>query len=507
MASAFERFATSRLKYLSTISGKVTDEKFEELAKQATEAIVKNMLSVKRISPEAAEELTAFVLESALPPDEKTKLTECLATVVDFTQEGGNKVEAHGDKKGGDQKFQSLLNPHDFAPAWVWACTKDNRQTTSTKLLCWAKLFALMGIHRPNERTCSHAAAIPTFFHGAPVDPSMDMRLSNVREFKRLLKLEIQEGSYDSAIALPTAMPQTPELFKEKHPLWYRLAYTEGLPIPHGMDRVTLMHIYSDTPCRSSRSGVTTPREIRLGGFENNPIVRSCFRRPTLALGNETHTDGDQYNITVLPPGHPSRRPPMEEGQHGAPMMPSPPRALQDTPAPGAAAVAPLAAAAAMAPLAGSPVTTAVAPLSASTAPPKMTIASMTASIGEVLKSKSVEVASKKQGKAAESGVKPVVKTSGVTKKTMKVVTAKGGDAPATMKKPAAEPLPKEAKNVLAYVKRDVEARRYGQCTIYCSGKVWRVKPCLGSRTTISFARAGGVESWNRLVEKVRELA
>ena len=173
MASAFERFATSRLKYLATVSGKVSDEKFEELAKQATEAILKNMISVKRISPEAAAELTAVVIESALPPVEKTKLAECLATVVDFTQDGGTQIEAHGDRRSGDRTFQSLLNPHDFAPAWVWACTKDNRQTTSTKLLCWAKLFALMGIHRLNERTCSHAAAIPTYFHGALVDPSM----------------------------------------------------------------------------------------------------------------------------------------------------------------------------------------------------------------------------------------------------------------------------------------------------------------------------------------------
>lgn len=262
-------FFQARFEYLSCVHKGPKDELPEKLKVESKQGILKQLALARTINMQDAIALTNMLNESKLPDDAATDIHEAIQMKADI--QGDASPAASLEKV---RQIHTYLE--NYQAAGDWECYAG-QASHENKLLQMARRMHSIFLYYPTEPTISAAVAVALYVDG-PHDPSY--LLAKVRQMKGFLQSMFKTSGPPPAADVPKVFPAEVQHFKETHSVVFAAAFATDLPAACPVPAVMMQILKSGAPCRKTRMGCNdfAAHAVKHTG-RSQAIVNSVFQR------------------------------------------------------------------------------------------------------------------------------------------------------------------------------------------------------------------------------------
>ena len=271
-------------------------QQYEEMSKDAVNAIKQVCLGVKGVSEKELTELLQAITDAPLNAQYRDELRDL------FNQKLSN------------DPFLSLTStasikvdfPENYLRQQDWDMLMDTGADVNVKLLYLATLWANLGLVHPTERSAKNIAALGVLTEEEVVVGG-PMGVSHLRTFKKSLKdcvSKIRATNFSNSPGVYTGFVDE---LQKSYPQWYSQVYSEASP-PVGCPahmHMAVKRMQSTMACRSSRAGCGNLGNPRVGqSTMGNAVQMLLNMQMANQMANQMQVPMEQSlpGLVVYPP-------------------------------------------------------------------------------------------------------------------------------------------------------------------------------------------------------------
>ena len=193
----------------------IDSQQYEELSKNAVNAIKQVCLGVKGVSPQELTELLQAITDAPLNAQYKCELRDL------FNQKLSN------DPSLSSTACVNVDFPENYLRTEDWDKLMDSGKDVNTKLLYLATLWANLGLVHPSEKSSKNIAALGVLTEQEAVIAGT-LGVQHLRTFKKFLKTNV---GADISSKSPEVYTGFVDELQQHFPVWYNMVYSEGHPL------------------------------------------------------------------------------------------------------------------------------------------------------------------------------------------------------------------------------------------------------------------------------------